>query len=47
MSFPILLADIGLAGAYSLYAAAALVSILFGVKAVHETRGVELEEMQG
>ena len=47
MSFPILLAAIGLAGAYSLYAAAALVSILFVVKAVHETRGVELEEMQG
>lgn len=32
---------IRLAGAYSLYAAAVLASILFLVKAVDETRGVE------
>jgi len=47
MTFPILLVSIGLMGAYSLYALAAVVSIYFVIKHVHETRGLELEEMQG
>ena len=47
MTFPILLVSIGLMGAYSLYALAAVISVYFVVKHVHETRGLELEEMQG
>ncbi len=47
MTFPILLAAIGLAGAYAWYAAAAVVSIFFVIRAVHETRGIELEQMPG
>ena len=47
MTFPLLLAGIGLAGAYSFYAAAAVASVFFVVKWVHETRGLELEEMPG
>ena len=47
MTFPILLAGIGLAGAYSFYAAAAVVSVYFVIRYVHETRGLELEEMPG
>ena len=47
MTFPILLVSIGLMGAYSLYALAAVISIYFVVKHVHETRGLELEEMEG
>ncbi len=47
ISFPVLLASIGLAGAYGLYTLFACLSILFVVFAVHETRGVELEEMTG
>ena len=47
MTFPILLVSIGLMGAYSLYALAAVISVYFVVRHVHETRGLELEEMQG
>ncbi|WP_243040430.1 sugar porter family MFS transporter [Dyella sedimenti] len=47
VTFPILLASIGLAGAYGLYAAAAAVSIVFVLRCVHETRGKELEQMEG
>lgn len=47
ITFPILLATIGLAGAYGLYTAAAILSIFFVVTMVHETRGLELEEMRG
>jgi len=47
ITFPILLATVGLAGAYGLYTAGAVVSILFVIKMVHETRGIELEDMQG
>ena len=47
MPFPILLHSVGLTGAYGLYAFFALLSILFVVKMVHETRGVELEDMEG
>ena len=47
MTFPILLASIGLTGAYSIYAVFAAISVLFVIKCVHETRGVELEDMKG
>jgi sugar porter (SP) family MFS transporter len=47
VTFPVLLASIGLAGAYGLYALAALVSIFFVLRYVHETRGKELEQMEG
>ena len=46
-SFPMLLAGIGLAGAYGLYALFSLLSIVFVVRYVYETRGVELEDMKG
>lgn len=45
ISFPMLLAGIGLAGAYGLYAAAAGLSIVFVLACVRETRGKELEAM--
>ena len=47
MSFPVLLGSIGLAGAYGLYAISALLSVIFVLKMVHETKGLELEEMKG
>lgn len=47
MTFPIMLASIGLAGAYGFYAFCALLSIIFIVKYVHETKGKELEQMEG
>jgi SP family sugar:H+ symporter-like MFS transporter len=47
MTFPMLLSGIGLGGAYGVYAVFAIVSIVFVLKAVHETKGKELEEMQG
>jgi SP family sugar:H+ symporter-like MFS transporter len=47
ITFPILLATVGLAGAYGLYTACAILSIFFVMKMVHETRGLELEEMRG
>ena len=47
VSFPVLLVGIGLAGTYSLYAAAAALSVIFVVFCVHETRGKELEQMEG
>ena len=47
MTFPVLLGTIGLAGAYGFYTACAVLSILFVVTLVHETRGVELEDMPG
>jgi sugar porter (SP) family MFS transporter len=47
VTFPMLLASIGLAGAYGLYTAAAVVSIYFVLRYVHETRGKELEQMEG
>jgi SP family sugar:H+ symporter-like MFS transporter len=45
-SFPMLLAGIGLAGAYGLYALFSLLSIIFVIRYVYETRGVELEDMK-
>ena len=47
MTFPIMLAGIGLAGAYGFYTICAVISIFFVIKMVHETKGVELEDMQG
>jgi len=47
ITFPIMLVSIGLAGAYGIYAFFAAVSILFVAKAVHETKGLSLEEMRG
>jgi len=47
MTFPLLLASIGLAGAYGLYTLGALLSIGFVMTMVHETKGTELEQMQG
>jgi MFS transporter, SP family, sugar:H+ symporter len=46
-TFPMLLAGIGLAGAYGLYTAAAAISVAFVLRYVHETRGRELEQMPG
>jgi sugar porter (SP) family MFS transporter len=45
-TFPAL-AEIGLSFAYGLYAAFALISLLFVVFAVRETKGIELEDMPG
>jgi len=47
VTFPILLGSIGLAGAYGLYTAAAVLSVFFVLRYVHETRGKELEQMEG
>ena len=47
MTFPMLLAGIGLAGTYGFYTLAALVSVFFVLRCVHETKGRELEQMQG
>ncbi len=47
MTFPIMLAGIGLGGAYASYAAFALVSVFFVLWFVRETKGRELEEMEG
>jgi sugar porter (SP) family MFS transporter len=47
VTFPILLAGIGLAGAYGIYTVAAIVSVFFVLKYVYETKGKELEQMEG
>ena len=47
VSFPILLAGIGLAATYSIYMVAAFLSVFFVLKYVHETKGKELEQMEG
>ena len=49
MTFPIMLgtAAIGLVGAYGFYTVCAVLSIFFVLFAVRETKGKELEEMQG
>lgn len=46
MTFPLMLATTGLTSAYGFYGFAALMSIIFVYKAVRETRGKELEDMQ-
>jgi SP family sugar:H+ symporter-like MFS transporter len=45
LTFPALLKGAGLAGAYGLYAAAAVISLLFVWTAVPETKGKTLEQM--
>lgn len=47
LTFPILLASMGLAFAYSLYTIGAIISVFFVIKYVYETKGKELEEMEG
>lgn len=47
ITFPVLLGSIGLAGAYGFYTVCAIISIFFVINMVHETRGIELEDMQG
>jgi SP family sugar:H+ symporter-like MFS transporter len=47
MTFPMMLTGIGLGGAYSIYAAFALISFFFVLKFTHETKGRELESMEG
>lgn len=47
MTFPIMLGSIGLAGAYGIYAGFAVLSILFVIRMVSETKGRELEDMTG
>ncbi|UTF58987.1 sugar porter family MFS transporter [Gilvimarinus sp. DA14] len=46
-SFPIMLAGIGLSAAYSIYAFFALLSVFFVIFMVQETKGKELEQMEG
>jgi SP family sugar:H+ symporter-like MFS transporter len=46
ISFPVLLSTIGLAGAYGLYTLFAIASIVFVIKYVYETKGIEIEAMQ-
>lgn len=45
LTFPFMLASIGLSISYGIYAAFAIISILFVVKFVPETKGRELEDM--
>jgi SP family sugar:H+ symporter-like MFS transporter len=47
LTFPILLASTGLASAYMMYTIFAAISIFFVAKYVYETKGKELEEMEG
>lgn len=47
MTFPIMLTTIGLASAYGFYAVCALLSVIFVIKMVQETKGKTLESMQG
>lgn len=46
-SFPVMAAGLGLAVSYSFYAVCALISFFLVQKFIHETKGKELEEMQG
>jgi hypothetical protein len=45
MSFPVLLAKMGLGVAYGFYTLCALLAIVFVMKFVPETRGRKLEDM--
>ena len=47
MTFPIMLVGIGLGAAYGIYALFAILSFVFIIKFVNETKGLELEEMNG
>ncbi|MDO3384667.1 sugar porter family MFS transporter [Gilvimarinus sp. SDUM040013] len=46
-SFPIMLAGIGLSAAYGIYTFFAALSVFFVIFMVHETKGMELEDMKG
>lgn len=46
ITFPMLLASIGLGGAYGIYAAFALFSAFYAWKFIRETKGVTLEQMR-
>ncbi|MEN2746541.1 sugar porter family MFS transporter [Sphingomonas sp. T9W2] len=46
-SFPVMLGTIGLAASYSFYAVCAAISFFLVQKFIHETKGKELEDMQG
>jgi SP family sugar:H+ symporter-like MFS transporter len=47
MMFPIMLTSIGLGGAYGIYAFFAFISAFFVLKYTRETKGLELEDMEG
>ncbi|TRX61203.1 sugar porter family MFS transporter [Fulvivirga sp. M361] len=47
LTFPMLLGSSGLAFTYSLYTIGGIISIFFVIKYVYETKGKELEEMEG
>jgi len=47
MTFPIMLTTIGLASAYGFYALCAMLSVIFVIKMISETKGKTLESMQG
>jgi len=47
LTFPILLTSTGLAFSYGVYTYFAILSIFFVIKYVYETKGKELEEMEG
>lgn len=47
MTFPIFLVSLGLGGAYFIYAICAAISAFFVWFCVHETKGIELENMEG
>lgn len=47
MLFPVMLTGIGLGGAYGIYAFFAFISAFFVIKFTTETKGLELEDMQG
>ena len=46
-SFPLMAAGLGLAVSYTFYAVCAVISFFLVQKFIHETKGKELEEMQG
>ncbi|WP_445392906.1 sugar porter family MFS transporter [Stenotrophomonas pavanii] len=47
VTFPMLLAAAGMAATYGIYLVAAIISVIFVVRHVHETKGKELEQMEG
>jgi len=47
LTFPWMLANIGLSASFFIYAAFAFISIFFVKMAVKETKGMELEDMVG
>ena len=46
-SFPVMAAKLGLAASYSFYAVGALISFFLVQRFIHETKGIELEAMEG